>query len=107
VTPTKENPLRFISRSAGFKCFPIHGDTDINTGRPKKQGIIAAFTQSVPIYEYEYATAKKHFSFPGLNLEDDGDSGGAPVDAIGRISVFDTDLAARNFGWTPLRQEGG
>ncbi len=97
--------MRFISRSARYRCFPIGAEDDIGNGRPKKRGIVAAFTQGIPIEEWEYAAAKKSFHFPGGNLEDDGDTGGPPVDPLGRVSVYDTDREAKEKGWSKALKE--
>ena len=96
--------MRFISQYPNYgvqvRKQRIHPLGD-GTQQVVQEGLYVKFLSADSggmIYDRERYIAAERFDFHGSQQEQDE---ATPVDVLHRLSVFDTDEAAEQFGWTP------
>lgn len=72
------------------------GDGSIEITQEPIYATFKSLEEGAFLYENEEAAALKHFNFHG-NTQDIGEA--IPTDPLARLSVFDTDEAAKEEGW--------
>jgi hypothetical protein len=78
------------------------GDGSIEITQEPIYAVFTSLERGAFLYENEEAAALRHFNFHG-NTQDIGEA--IPTNPIDRISVYDTDAAAKEAGWDEKTQQ--